>query len=58
VDKEDAMIVVDEELTCDNGINGGVDVDVEIMGTVNAPLPGGVKSGRLSEPGHGLLLGP
>jgi hypothetical protein len=39
VDKEDAMTVVDEELTCDNGINGGVDVDVETMGTVNAPLP-------------------
>jgi hypothetical protein len=55
VDKEDAMTVVDEELTCDNGINGGM--DVEIMGTVNAPLPGGVKSGSLSEPGHGLFLG-
>jgi hypothetical protein len=38
VDKEVAMTVVDEELTCDNGINDGVDVDVGTMGTVNAPL--------------------
>jgi hypothetical protein len=56
VDKEDTMTVADEELTCDNGINGGM--DVEFMGFVNAPLPGGGKGGSLSEPGHRLFLGP
>jgi hypothetical protein len=56
VDSEEAMTVEGVASISVEGVNGGVAMDV--VGCVRAQLGGWVDSGGLSEPVHGLSLGP